>query len=132
MRRDQRVVLLALVCWIGLAAATGPLIQTAFGPVQGTTANGVDSFRGIPFAKPPLGQLRWAPPQPTDPWAPNVWDATRYRGDCPQPGNYSSAVRDMDEDCLYLNIYTPTGAASASAKYAESVHLASAGGMLSY
>lgn len=80
--------------------------------------NDVDAFLGIPFAKPPLGDLRFAPPVPADPWK-GKRDATQMPKACMQ---YISGAFDkanpatqiwinntvMDEDCLYLNIWVPT------------------------
>ncbi|MCI0420854.1 MAG: carboxylesterase family protein, partial [Acidobacteria bacterium] len=61
----------AAVLWIALRAPVGAAIQEAHvsgGTVMGTINNGVASFKGIPFAAPPIGQLRWKPPQPVIPW----------------------------------------------------------------
>jgi para-nitrobenzyl esterase len=78
-----------------------PLIRaTAQGQVQGTDAEVYYAFRGIPFAKPPVGALRWAAPQTADTWT-GVRDATEYGSDCVQSNGSGS------EDCLYLNVFTP-------------------------
>lgn len=70
-----------------------------------STYIGVDSdfdvFFGIPFAKPPVGDLRFANPERPDPWV-DTYDATTVRALCPQP-----MVGTKDEDCLYLNVYAP-------------------------
>ena len=78
---------------------------------------GIDFFGGIPYAAPPVGSLRWSPPEPVTPWSPSQLDATQFGPDCWQlvdpiinPGTDPS---QMSEDCLYLNIYTPAGASSA-------------------
>lgn len=87
----------------------GVRIETALGTVEGTQAAGHQSFLGVPFAKPPVGELRFLPPQPAEPWS-GVREATAFGASCPQgehpvPGMAASGPRD--EDCLYLNVYTP-------------------------
>ena len=67
----------------------------------------VRTFRGIPFAAPPVGELRWRPPQPVKPWE-VVQARLRYAPACLQPPGlaYEFAFKDQSEDCLYLNIWT--------------------------
>jgi para-nitrobenzyl esterase len=66
-------------------------------------------FNGIPFAAPPVGELRWRPPQPAAPWA-GVRDATTPGSSCPQ-GPGLGGIPSKNEDCLYLNVTTPRSAA---------------------
>jgi para-nitrobenzyl esterase len=85
-------------------------VVTASGPVDGTkTANGIRLFRGIPFAAPPVRELRWRPPQPVKPWTqPLVAD--RFGPRCMQRpiyGDMSFRSSGVSEDCLYLNVWTP-------------------------
>jgi len=88
---------------------------TATGPVQGLGEGGLHVFRGIPYAQPPVGSLRWKPPQVLAQWA-GVRDATRFGAACvqpvsPTPNIYSSGVAlPMSEDCLTLNIWAPADA----------------------
>src|SRR5262245_21044960 len=70
-------------------------VQTASGPVTGTVTGTISTFLGIPYAAPPVGTLRWRPPQPRAPWT-TPRDATTFGPMCPQ-----GAV--TDEDCLFLN-----------------------------
>lgn len=85
-------------------------IATPLGKLAGTLANpAVRVFRGIPYAAPPVGPLRWRPPEPCAPWT-GVRDATRWSSDCPQTGGVGSRAPGQSEDCLYLNIWTPVGA----------------------
>ena len=63
-------------------------------------------FRGLPYAAPPTGDLRWRPPRPPADWQ-GVRDATRFAPSCPQPQN-PALTGPTSEDCLYLNVYTPT------------------------
>ncbi|KAI8511326.1 protein polyubiquitination [Branchiostoma belcheri] len=106
----------------------GPTVQTQFGAVQGMSVEEGAIFLGLPFAVPPVGQLRWKPPQPyTASWAPSVRDGTQPGPACRQPGcNPTSpdvqhtcnrdANRTQSEDCLYLNIFSPNGALNSTAK----------------
>jgi carboxylesterase type B len=76
----------------------------------------MDFFGGIPYASPPVGNLRWAPPEEPPSWKPHVLDATQFGPDCYQMvdevANPIASYDTMSEDCLYLNIYTPAGASS--------------------
>lgn len=84
------------------------------GTVAGATAEGVAAFKGIPYAAPPIGRLRWSAPAPVQPWsAPR--DTTSYGADCmqnPLPG-VQPGSRPMSEDCLTLNVWTPKPAKGA-------------------
>jgi para-nitrobenzyl esterase len=107
----------ALFLGLMLAAATlsttaiggdGTLVQTKDGPVQGFINNGgVYEFLGIPYAAPPVGSLRWRPPQPPKSWNTPL-QATAFGSNCPQ--NYEFGVfagpPSVDEDCLFLNVFT--------------------------
>jgi para-nitrobenzyl esterase len=89
-------------------AGGGELVQTDAGPVRGTVAGEYRTFQGIPFAAPPVGELRWRSPQPPRHWT-QPRDATRPGPICAQSagGGQSSEV----EDCLYLNVTAPRGGA---------------------
>ena len=88
------------------AAASGPVADTANGAVLGLANGAVDEFLGIPYAAPPVGALRWQPPQPAANWS-GVRDATQFAPHCPQPaGAFGQA--SMSEDCLFLNVFTPS------------------------
>lgn len=90
----------------GLIASLGAQepspVRTEFGLVQGVREVGLTVYRGIPFAAPPVGDLRWRPPQPATPWD-GVRAATKF-GPNPYQGDGKGNV---SEDCLYLNIWTP-------------------------
>src|SRR5271168_2608657 len=87
--------------------AGGPVVGTANGAVGGLANGAVDEFLGIPYAAPPVGALRWQPPQPAASWS-GVRDATQFAPHCPQvAGPFGEA--STSEDCLYLNVFTPTG-----------------------
>ncbi len=94
-----------------------PLVATAQGKLQGArrTADGEPLFvyKGIPYAAPPVGPLRWRPPQPAAPWA-GVRDALAFGPDFPQAPNVRSRAPSQSEDCLYLNVWAPADAAPGS------------------
>ncbi len=94
------------------ARAQSPVVNTQYGPVQGTTVGSVDEWLGIPYAAPPVGRLRWYPPQPPAPFA-TTFQATQFGSPCPQ-GVSQFGRPSTNEDCLYLNIYKPAGATAAS------------------
>jgi len=83
------------------------IIDTENGQVEGVQENGFMSFKGIPFAAPPVGELRWKDPQPVEPWE-DVLKADTFACGCSQAQN----LRPQGEDCLYLNIWTPATYAS--------------------
>jgi len=111
--------MLALVAFCGNAAADLAAVQTASGPVRGTVTD-IVTFKGIPYAAPPTGELRWRPPVAPAPWT-EVRDASRYGPQCPQPQNFRPRGRDeaaptpaaaaSSEDCLTLNVWTPARSA---------------------
>ena len=92
--------------------AAGDLAGTSFDPI------GVVSFSNIPFAAPPVGPLRWAPPQPAAPWK-GVREAMAFGPACPQPVNKDGRINGggyagpTSEDCLNLNVVGPKGARGA-------------------
>jgi para-nitrobenzyl esterase len=83
------------------------IIDTESGKVQGIQEEGYKSFRGIPFAAPPVGELRWKDPQPVKPWD-GVLKADTFACACSQ----AQKLNPQAEDCLYLNIWTPANSAS--------------------
>lgn len=90
-------------------AKGGLLVQTADGPVLGASGEGVRTFRGIPYAAPPVGELRFSPPAPVEPWT-EVLDATTAdpQTQCAQLTRAGN-LQTFGEDCLYLNVTTPEG-----------------------
>jgi para-nitrobenzyl esterase len=83
------------------------VVKTTAGLVQGVATLDKRHFAGIPYAAPPVGPLRWQPPQPVAPW-PGVRDATKVGPRCLQDeGSDLEMGRQTDEDCLTLNVWTP-------------------------
>lgn len=107
------IALRPLICLVGLAAffvaggisqtnTGGPVTHVKSGALGGAkSSTGIESYLGIPFAAPPVGNLRWRPPQQPAAWN-GVRDATHYGNACAQRNNNHSS-----EDCLYLNVWKP-------------------------
>jgi para-nitrobenzyl esterase len=92
----------------GPGGAGHPIVGTSDGPVRGLeTAAGIE-FRGIPYAAPPVGPLRWRPPRPVAHWS-GVRDATRFGSPCAQNAS-AFGTASTSEDCLFLNVSTTPGA----------------------
>jgi para-nitrobenzyl esterase len=89
-------------------ATSANLVQTNDGPVQGFVKNGVTEFLGIRYAAPPVGKLRWMPPQSPAPWT-KVLQATAFGPTCAQPTELGvfAGPANNNADCLYRNIFTP-------------------------
>jgi carboxylesterase type B len=115
-RRHRCPVSVAAVvaAFCGVAMATPPLaVKLAQGRISGESgAEGVRVFRGIPYAAPPVGDLRWRDPQPAARWS-GVRDATKFGARCMQSTGNAPARNRVDvsnlplsEDCLYLNVWT--------------------------
>jgi para-nitrobenzyl esterase len=101
------------------AAASGPIIETSSGRLTGDEQGDLLVFRSIPFAKPPVGSLRFRPPEPPEPWT-GIRDATTFGPGAPQGANpfemlLTVLVPETGEDCLYLNVFTP-GTSGTSGK----------------
>lgn len=89
------------------------------GQIESITEDGVTVFKGVPFAAPPTGEGRWAAPKPPLTWS-GVRQANAFGASCPQPVfesmEGSEQVEVMDEDCLFLNVWTPETAVNRDAK----------------
>ncbi|XP_035297571.1 carboxylesterase 1F isoform X2 [Cricetulus griseus] len=133
---ESRSDLVTLMCSFTSPCSTGhpsspPVVNTVHGKVLGRYislegfSQPVAVFLGVPFAKPPLGSLRFAPPQPAEPWS-FVKNATSYPPMCSQDAVRGQKINDLitnrkekihlefSEDCLYLNIYTPANLTRSS------------------
>ena len=78
-------------------------VRVEGGWIQGTVTEDLTIYKGIPFAAPPVGELRWQAPQPVNPWK-GILQTTEYAPAPMQAGNPPSGKR---EDCLYLSVWTP-------------------------
>lgn len=88
------------------------ILELANGPVVGTWTREYRMFRGLPYAEPPVGELRFRPPEPKKSWKPEIWDAREFRHNCLQDSSpdfmgWPQPLDTLSEDCLYLNVYAP-------------------------
>lgn len=114
---------------LGTTAQQPPLVRVDSGELQGVADDSVVSYKGIPFAAPPVRDLRWRPPQPAAAWT-GVRQAAEFGADCMQarfgprppasgtppapsarPSPAASPERTPSEDCLFLNVWTPANGA---------------------
>src|ERR1044072_1968290 len=89
-------------------------VKTANGTLEGTNESGIRVFRGVPFAQPPVGDLRWKEPQPVKNWT-GVRKADKFGPRAMQRalfGDMGFRSNGMSEDCLYLNVWTPATSAT--------------------
>ncbi|TYK52772.1 carboxylesterase/lipase family protein [Actinomadura decatromicini] len=91
------------------ACSDGTAVQTDTGPVCGIAGSAVTNWLGVPYAAPPLGALRWAPPAPHPGWTTPL-QATELGSRCPQPADFMPG--STNEDCLKLNVRVPKDAGS--------------------
>ncbi|MBT8184360.1 MAG: carboxylesterase family protein, partial [Eudoraea sp.] len=112
----QVITVLVLVISLTIAAqeniTNAVRVTTKLGNIRGVNEGDVASFKGIPFAAPPLGEYRWRPPQPLSAWEGEL-DATEYGANCAQSGwggEPGTISEGSSEDCLYLNVWKPADA----------------------
>ena len=119
------VFMIFSVGWSGCTVASPDTIRLKSGTVKGEIAasdtgdSAVLVFRGIPYAAPPVGELRWRAPQPVVHWT-NVREALEFGAACPQPLYGSDQA--LSEDCLFLNVWTPPGGATKNAPVMVWIH----------
>ena len=113
------VICLVLIGFSFLAGCTqkepaSGVVKTDSGYISGTNENGLQIYRGIPYAAPPAGDLRWKPPGPVQPWE-GIKETKVFLPACPQPiaadPSSGDTPANMSEDCLYLNVWTPAHSA---------------------
>ncbi len=111
----RNAIVLAVVLAVAAPAFAADGVKTANGTVEGvTTQSGIHVYLGIPFAAPPLGDLRWKPPQPVKNWT-GTRSAAQFGPRCVQAsifGDMNFRSNGMSEDCLYLNVWTPATSGS--------------------
>ena len=109
--RSRSLSIFALVSFVlsGICVCfgqQGPVVSVTGGQVRGKMLkDGGAVFRGIPFAQPPLADLRWRETMPVKPWT-GVREATEFGGECAQNPMWGHP-KVVNEDCLYLNVWTP-------------------------
>lgn len=116
LRNRVRVLAIALLTFPFFFSGNGSHAQTSTrtvkidsGRVEGAVSGNVLSFKWIPYAAPPGGNLRWRSPQPVKPWS-GVQKAIQYGNDCiqkPLPGDAAASGGKTSEDCLVLNVWRP-------------------------
>lgn len=115
--RYSTILIILLAFAAGVPAAVKAADNTAkldAGIVEGVVSGDVLSFKGIPYAAPPVGDLRWREPQPVKPWS-GVRKAAEYGNDCmqqPIPGDAAASGSAFSEDCLVLNVWRPAAGES--------------------
>jgi para-nitrobenzyl esterase len=110
-RNYHRTLFITLAVGLSTAASGADRVKVTSGTLEGTgpQASGVRAFKGIPFAEPPVGGLRWMPPQPVKKWQ-GIRQSTQFGARCMQQpvfGDMNFRSTGMSEDCLYLNVWTP-------------------------
>jgi para-nitrobenzyl esterase len=93
------------------AVQSDTLIKLSTGSIQGKLVDNTREFLGIPYGKAPVGALRFAPPEPAEPWT-STRDATAFGPSCPQPAGTLAASGAQNEDCLSVNVFVPTAAST--------------------
>ncbi|MDW6004951.1 carboxylesterase/lipase family protein [Vibrio mangrovi] len=110
--KKNRIYMLALAI-VGVScnvySHVNTVVETDYGLVQGEQNGPVISYKGIPYAQPPVGELRWRAPQPAESWD-GVLQAKDFANDCLQasfPGDTSQMNNERSENCLFLNVWKP-------------------------
>jgi para-nitrobenzyl esterase len=109
LRKLSALSIMLAISAPALAQSQPTVVRTANGSLAGVVEKGTIVFRGIPYAAPPVGPLRWKAPQPAANWT-GVRDARNFGKACPQDGAHKEAwanVGPMSEDCLFLNVWRP-------------------------
>jgi para-nitrobenzyl esterase len=99
------LVACALLSVLATTASAHGVVRTDKGPVRGLETPALNKYLGIPYAAPPVGDLRWRPPQSPVRWR-DSRDATKFANHCPQDAS-PFGFESRTEDCLYLNVFTP-------------------------
>jgi para-nitrobenzyl esterase len=111
---NLKLTLTLTIAIAGSALGASDLVKIDSGRLKGVTAQGVTSFKGIPYAAAPVGELRWRPPQAVKAWT-GIRPASEYGADCmqkPFPGDAAPLGVTPAEDCLYANVWVPASGAA--------------------
>jgi para-nitrobenzyl esterase len=102
------MVLLVLILFAGACGSPSltTTVEVSGGTIEGVEQDGIFIYKGIPFAAPPVGDLRWKAPAPVEPWT-GVRKADAFGSACMQAANSMGNTAPVSEDCLYLNVWTP-------------------------
>lgn len=109
MRKTLIAIILSQALAFSAVASAQNIVTIHTGKLKGVTQAGVTAFKGIPYAAPPVGNLRWRPPQPAASWK-GVRDATHYGHDCmqlPFPQDAAPLRTTPSENCLFVNVWKP-------------------------
>lgn len=110
MKKNFLLLVIIALSSFQLTAQTNPQVKTLNGVLEGTSESGLQVFRGVPFAAPPVGEYRWREPQPVKNWS-GVRKANQFGPRAMQLavfGDMNFRSNGMSEDCLYLNIWSPS------------------------
>ena len=120
MKERERLAALVVLCVAALTFGLLPgcgtgsksigVIKLDSGQISGLRQDGIWTYLGIPYAKPPVGNLRWKPPEAPQPWS-GTRECIKFGPSCPQAPS-DEQVGKTSEDCLYLNVWTPANSSS--------------------
>ena len=108
---NRLIVILAILIGVAACSSTTPVttvVEVTGGTIEGVAEDDIIAFKGIPFAAPPIGDLRWKSPQPVIPWE-GVKKADKFAPGPMQDTAFGAALggpQEISEDCLYLNVWT--------------------------
>ena len=108
-KQSSCFIVLLLLVFFTAACGSPPLtttVEVTAGTIEGVEQEGILTYKGIPFAAPPVGDLRWKAPAPAEPWT-EVKKADAFGPACMQAANSMGNTAPVSEDCLYLNVWTP-------------------------
>jgi para-nitrobenzyl esterase len=112
-----RILTVVAAYLLAAPALARPVVNAPAGSARGEALDGLSVWRGLPYARPPVGRLRWRPPAEARPWR-GTRDATAFGPPCVQPRGrpgsiYFEELPAMSEDCLTLNVWAPANARNA-------------------